>query len=145
MTTYGFLTKTELPSLLKLYGQLNTDDVPTGAAAAEKIWREIERQNIKYCVARQEGEIVSCCYIAIIPNLTHEGRSIGFIENVVTDKTQRRKGIGRQVLENAIAYAKEQNCYKVMLQSGNLRKEAHPFYESIGFDGRSKTAYEMKI
>jgi Acetyltransferases len=73
-----------------------------------------------------------------IPNLTWDGKSIGFIENVVTDASYRRKGIGKIVVENAIEYAKEQNCYKVVLHSGNKRVEAYKFYEAIGFDSTSK-------
>jgi len=45
----------------------------------------------------------------------------------------------------AIEYAKEQGRYKVTLQSGIKREEAHRFYESVGFDGNSKRAFEIKF
>jgi GNAT superfamily N-acetyltransferase len=77
--------------------------------------------------------------------LTRGGKSIGFIENVITDEKHRRKGIGKKIIKEAIEYAKEQNCFKVLLQSGNKREEAHRFYESIGFDGGSKKAFEMRF
>ena len=48
-------------------------------------------------------------------------------------------------MENAIQYAREQNCYKVLLQSGSKRTDAYGFYESIGFDGESKRAFEMRL
>jgi GNAT superfamily N-acetyltransferase len=81
----------------------------------------------------------------IIPNLTFNGKSIGYIENVITDEKHRRKGIGKKILEMAIKYAKDENCYKVVLQSGIKRTAAHKFYESIGFNGESKKAFELRF
>jgi GNAT superfamily N-acetyltransferase len=77
--------------------------------------------------------------------LTRGGKSIGFIENVITDIEYREKGIGKNIIKNAIKYTKEQNCYKILLQSGNKRTDAHGFYESMGFDGESKRAFEIRL
>ena len=144
MIEYGILTDNELSSLLELYQQLNPGDF-IDEITAKNIWKDIKNQNIKYFVAKENGKIISSCYICVIPNLTRGGKSIGFIENVITDVEYRRKGIGKTVMENAIKYAKEQNCYKVILQSGNKRSDAHPFYEKTGFDGTSKKAFEIRF
>ena len=53
------------------------------------------------------------------------------------------KGIGKKLMKMAIEYAKENNSYKVTLQSGIKWKEAHKFYEKIGFNGGSKRAFEL--
>ena len=146
MIEYGIMAENEISSLLDLYKQLNPlDEVPINKFTANSIWKEIEKYNIKYYIAKENGEIIGSCYICIIPNLTHCGKSIGFIENVITDKEYRRKGIGKNIIKKAIEYAKEQNCYKILLQSGNKRTEAHKFYESIGFDGESKKAFEIRF
>ena len=145
MVEYGVLAEHELPSLLELYKQLNPRDDVLDICTAKDIWKNIEGQNIKYFVAKEDGKIVASCYICIIPNLTRGGKSIGFIENVITDVGYRGKGIGRKIIENAIQYAREQNCYKVLLQSGSKRTDAYGFYESIGFDGESKKAFEMRL
>ena len=144
MVEYGILKDDELLSLLELYQQLNSDDV-FNEMAAKSIWEDIKSQNIKYFVAKENGRIISSCYISVIPNLTRGGKSIGFVENMITDVEYRRKGIGKTVMENAIKYAKEQNCYKVILHSGNKRTEAYPFYEKSGFDGSSKKAFEIRF
>ena len=145
MIEYGILTDNELFSLLELYKQLNPNDNAIDEAAAKNVWEKIKNQNIKYFIAKENGKIIASCYICIIPNLTRNGKSIGFIENVITDIEYRKKGIGKNIIENAIKYAKEQNCYKVTGQSGNKRTDAHKFYESIGFDGKSKKAFEMRF
>jgi GNAT superfamily N-acetyltransferase len=146
MIEYGILTENEISSLLELYKQLNPlNEVTINEFAVNNIWKEIEKYNIKYYIAKENEKIIGSCYICIIPNLTRDGKSIGFIENVITDKEYRRKGIGKNIIKKAIEYAKEQNCYKVLLQSGNKRTEAHKFYESIGFDGESKKAFEIRF
>ncbi|MCL2159820.1 MAG: GNAT family N-acetyltransferase [Oscillospiraceae bacterium] len=142
---YGTLDESELMDLLELYGQLNPGDCAIDESAAKNIWKAISAQNIKYFVAKKSGKIVASCYICIIPNLTRGARSIGFIENVITDEAHRKMGIGKKIMQNAIDYAREQNCYKVLLQSGARRTEAHGFYASLGFDGESKKAFEIRL
>ena len=144
MIEYGILVESELSSLLELYKQLNVDDVINNITA-KSIWENITKQDIKYFIAKENEKIIASCYICIIPNLTHGGKSIGFIENMIIDVKYRRKGIGRTIIENAIKYAEEKNCYKVLLQSGKRRTEAHSFYKSIGFDDKSKKAFELRF
>jgi GNAT superfamily N-acetyltransferase len=141
---YGTLAENDLMFLLELYEQLNPDE-GIDEIVAKNTFEHIKSQNIKYFVAKENGKIIASCYLCIIPNLTRGGKSIGFIENVITDSKYRRRGIGRTVMENAIQYAKEHNCYKVLLCSGNARTDAHCFYESIGFDGESKKAFEKRF
>ena len=142
---YRELMENEIFELLDLYEQLEQNEVKINEIEAKKIWKIIKSQNIKYFIAKNNGKIISSCYICIIPNFTRNGKSIGFIENVITDKEYRRKGIGKKVINNAIEYAKRQNCYKIILQSGIKRNEAHKFYESIGFNGETKKAYEIRL
>jgi len=33
----------------------------------------------------------------------------------------------------------------VIIQSGIEREEAHKFYEKLGFDGKSKKAFELRL
>jgi GNAT superfamily N-acetyltransferase len=142
---YCIAGKEDLPMILKLYEQLNPEENVINIEAAKNIWKIIEQNNIRYFIAKENNKILASCYMVIIPNLTRNGQSIGFIENVITDKNNRRKGIGKNVMEMAIKYAKENNCYKILLQSNNKRKESHKFYENIGFDGDSKKAFEIRL
>lgn len=140
------LTKDDLPSLLRLYGQLSAADSPLSAETAEAVWGQIEGQgSIVYLGAVEDGAVVSTCYLVIIPNLTRGGRPIGFVENVVTDAAHRRQGLARRVLTEAVRIAREKGCYKVMLHSGAGRTQAHALYESLGFDGRSKRAFDLRL
>ena len=140
------LTKSDLPSLLELYRQLDEDDVLCGAEQSETVWNKIEENpDIQYFGAVDDGKVVSTCYAVYIPNLTRGNRGICFIENVVTDKAYRNRGLASRIIDMAVAFAKEHHCYKVILQSGAARTEAHRFYEHKGFDSSSKKAFDLRL
>jgi GNAT superfamily N-acetyltransferase len=140
------LTVSDLPSLIELYKQLDEDDERCTLEQNEMTWKKIEENtNIQYFGAIDKEKVVSTCYAVYIPNLTRGNRGICFIENVVTDKEYRKCGLASRVIDMAIDFAKEQNCYKVILQSGIARTEAHHFYESKGFDSTSKKAFDMRL
>lgn len=139
------LTGSDLGSLLELYQQLDPKD-GLSAEACEAAWKEIEKNpDIRYFGAVEDGKVVSTCYAVIIPNLTRGCRGICFIENVVTDREYRNRGLASRVIGMAVGFAKERHCYKVILQSGKARTEAHRFYERTGFDGESKKAFDMRL
>ncbi len=139
------LTSADLKSLLEIYQQLDPDN-PCFTKQSEGVWKEIEADaNIRYFGAVEDGKVVSTCYAVYIPNLTRNHRGICFIENVVTDKAYRRLGLASRVLDMAIAFAKERHCYKVILQSGIGRTEAHRLYENKGFNGESKKAFDLRL
>ena len=140
------LTVSDLPSLLELYRQLDENDDQYSFEQSKKGWDEIEdNSNIQYFGAIDDGKVVSTCYAVYIPNLTRGSRGICFIENVVTDKEYRNRGLASKVIDMAIAFAKEHHCYKAILQSGTSRTEAHRFYENKGFNGTSKKAFDMRL
>lgn len=140
------LTEKDLPSVLELYAQLSEKNKTITLEQAKDVWKKIEENpGIKYFGAVENGNVVSTCYCVIIPNISNSCQSICFIENVVTDKAYRKRGLGKQVIQKAIETAKKNNCYKVMLLSGIERKEAHTFYESLGFSSETKKAFDMRI
>jgi GNAT superfamily N-acetyltransferase len=72
--------------------------------------------------------------LIVVDNVTHGGAPWAAIENVVVDPTERRRGVARAMLDDAVALAAEAGCYKVQLLSDARRPEAHALYESAGFD-----------
>lgn len=93
-------------------------------------------------VARLGRAVVGTCTLTIVPGLTRGGRSYAIIENVVTDATQRRRGVGRALLDAALGRAWEAGCYKATLATGSKREETLRFYESAGFVRGKKTHFE---
>jgi len=138
--------KDDLEGILKLLEQLIENRGPTiNFNYAIKIWNYIEINNIKYMLAKENNDIIGLCNLCVFPNLTHNGKSLGYIGHLIVDKNYRQKGIGKKLMQKAIEYLKQSNCYKVIIQSGIEREGAHKFYEKLGFDGKSKKAYELKL
>ena len=138
--------KENLEGVLRLLEQLNESETPAiDFDYGIRIWNYIETHNIKYILAKENNNIIGLCYLCVIPNLTHSGKSIGLIRHLIIDKNHRQKGIGKKLMEKTIEYAKECNCYKVIIQSGIEREVAHKFYEKLGFDGKSKKAFELRL
>ncbi len=98
-------------------------------------------ERFKYFGGFIGGEMVSCCALSIIPNLTRGCRPYGVIENVVTHPAYRRKGYGTALLETALSDTWAAGCYKVMLLTGRKDKATLRFYQSVGFDPNDKQAF----
>ncbi len=137
------IARSELNDLLALYGHLHADDdPPPGAEMADRIWQELlGSDRYRYVGAYSDGKLVSSCTLTTIPNLTRGGKPYGVIENVVTHAHFRGRGFGKAVLEDALAFAWSQGCYKVMLLTGRKDESTFRFYESAGFDRHGKQAF----
>ena len=134
----------ELPSLLKLYGLFHPEEKGADPQGADTmlLWQTIlTNPNLRYYVFEKDDRIVSTCTLTIIPNLNHNLKPYGLIENVVTDTEYRKKGYARQVLRHALNEAWSIGCYKVMLLTGSKSEETLRFYEKAGFQRGVKTGF----
>jgi len=55
------------------------------------------------------------------------------IGGLVVDENYRESGIGRQLLLQIEQWASQQGCESVYLRSNIIRKQAHIFYEKMGY------------
>jgi GNAT superfamily N-acetyltransferase len=135
----------ELCSLLELYTQLHASDSPLPEPSVVQVtWNEIQHNNIRCFGAFVDDRLVSTCTISVIPNLTRSCRPYGLIENVVTATTHRKQGIGKLVLQAALNFAWQRNCYKVRLMTARQDEATLRFYESSGFLRNEKHAFVAK-
>jgi GNAT superfamily N-acetyltransferase len=139
------LAEGDLEALMALYADLHSNDEPIEAQRSREIWAEILGDSHQlYLGGFVDERLVVACAVAFIPNLTRGGRPYAVIENVVTSVAQRRRGYGSALLRAAIDRCWRRDCYKIMLMSAAERADAHQFYESLGFDRRSKQAFVLK-
>lgn len=78
------------------------------------------------------GEIIGHAYLYVIYNDLHSS-PYGLLEDVFIEEAHRGKGYGSTLVQAAIAEAKLRGCYKLIGTSRHERKEAHAFYERLGF------------
>ncbi len=133
--------KQDYNQLLYLLRQLHSKDPEPSEIEYRVFEKIIESKHLDLIVAENENLLLGSCYINIIPNMTRGGKPYAVIENVITDLKHRNQGIGKALINWAIEIAWKNNCYKVMLMSGQTDEAVHAFYKSCGFNADEKLAY----
>lgn len=70
-------------------------------------------------------EIVASGTIIIEPKIIRDGKNVGHIEDIVVSKHMRGKGVSQQILNILKTIARENNCYKVILDCDNAVKNVY--------------------
>jgi ribosomal protein S18 acetylase RimI-like enzyme len=89
--------------------------------------------NIQLVVAEQNGAVVGCLQLCILPGLSSQGASRVLIEDVRVASHCRSRGIGEQLVQWAVAQARAGECRLVELLTHNTRVDAQRFYRRLGF------------
>ena len=132
----------DLDALLNLYLFLHEDSIPDHNEHLRDTWEQIiSDESHHLIVSEEDGRIVSSCVCVIIPNLTRNVRPYAFVENVVTHRDYRGKGLATACLDYAREIARRENCYKMMLLTGSKDPKTLRFYESAGYNSSDKTAF----
>ena len=138
--------KDDLNALLELYLCLHEDSIPEETEHLSNTWEQIINDPNHHIIVNEvDGRIVSSCVCVIIPNLTRNVRPYAFIENVVTHKDYRRRGLAQECLNFAREIALKENCYKMMLLTGSKDPNTLRFYEKAGYNSTEKTAFIQRL
>lgn len=95
-------------------------------------------------VVEQAGVIVGTMQLSITPGLSRKGMSRMQIEGVRVSSAARSGGIGKQMIQWAIQYARDRGCGLVELTMDKSRVDAHRFYDRHGFE-QSHLGYKLKL
>ena len=126
----------DLETILDLYQKASID---SGGSVLEidkarSIFKSIKAYPFyKFYIARLDDEVVGTFSLLIMDNLGHCGAKSGLVEGVAVKHERQGQGIGKQMMEYAMAVCREHDCYKMSLSSNIKREQAHRFYESLGF------------
>lgn len=98
-------------------------------------FKEIERQEgNQILLSVSDEKITGCLQLTFIPTLARGGTKRALIEGVRVHKDFRSRGVGRLLFLEAIRLSKENGCGIVQLTTDKRRKDAHKFYEKLGFE-----------
>lgn len=125
-------------ALARLLPQLSSSaSMPTD----KHLEQMLQNDNTHLFAAEHEGTIVGILTLVIVDIPT--GRK-AWIEDVVVDDQARGLGIGKALVERAIACAKEVGARKLYLTSNPSRKAAHALYAKCGFEEYNTTVFRVK-
>jgi GNAT superfamily N-acetyltransferase len=129
----------DLPAVLELFVASGLDareDVPL--AGAQQSWQAMQALGAEVWLAEcqlQGGsiELLGCLTLYVLPLLAHRQAPEALVEDVAVHPKAQGLGLGRLLMEQAMAVAQARGCYKLALSSNAKRVDAHAFYEHIGF------------
>jgi GNAT superfamily N-acetyltransferase len=108
--------------------------------AAHRLSRILARNDQQFYVADVSGRAVGWVHVALVEYVDAEAFVV--IGGLVVDRTHRRLGVGRALMNHAETWASERGCSMVRLSSSVTRNAAHQFYEDIGYKN-IKTQYSF--
>lgn len=89
--------------------------------------------NQRLVVAERAGRVVGTLQLTFVPGLSRQGATRSIIEAVRVHADERGSGLGTRFIEWAIEESRAHGCQLVQLTSDVTRKDAHRFYERLGF------------
>ena len=98
---------------------------------AKQIFNKIKQnENHRIFVAVIGDKIVGSTTLLIEQKFIHQGGKVGHIEDVVVSKENQGKGIGEKLINAVLDFAKQNQCYKTILDCND---DVKAFYEKLGF------------
>jgi len=129
-------SKKDTEEILKLLYQLQRPKPKTSSENTtfrKLIDQYLDGKGKKIIVAEQDSEIVGVASMMLLPRLNRTKLEL-YIPEMVVSESRRWTGMGKLLMESCVKIAEKEKCFRIRLESGNQRKNAHLFYKGIGFE-----------
>lgn len=99
-----------------------------------KAFEEISAdKNHELLVAEVNGHVIGTLQLTFIPSISFQGGLRAQVESVRIAREYQKKGIGSLFIQYVIQRARERGAHVLQLTTHTDRKDAHRFYEKLGF------------
>lgn len=122
----------------RLIPQLSPNVLP----ATNQMLFDLVNSNNAILIVAQEEDIIGS--LTLVFNKLISGKKL-WIEDVVVDSKIRKKGVGKQLIEFAISYARQNGFSKIDLTSSPNRIAANKLYQKMGFIKRETNVYRIHL
>lgn len=122
-----------------LYRELNTLSPPL--VVPERIAAIANSEHTHLLVCEDSGEIIATALVCLCQDVMFGNQLFALVENVVVSADYKREGIGKSMMDYIQAFCLEQNCSKIMLQTGSENRDARDFYTAMGYDPGAKIGF----
>lgn len=137
--TYGPAAAGDIEAIVALladdvFGQARNPLYHNARAAYDTAFSEmLGNPDNTVIVARQGADIVGCYQLTFIRGLSHQGARRAQVESVRISSSVRGKGLGSELMRDAIARARQSGANIVQLTTDIRRPQTRAFYERLGF------------
>jgi ribosomal protein S18 acetylase RimI-like enzyme len=113
----------------------------TAAGYGSFLGTQLDEEDVAVLVAERGGEVVGYAYAAVEPRDWMSLRdSAGILHDIIVDPAERGHGIGRMLLDAALAFLKSRGAPRVVLETAERNEAAQRLFASAGF---RRTMIEM--
>ena len=125
------LTKSIYDQVLELYSAFDIIDktVLTYERFCEIVASYPPNHNM-FVYMKNDNTILGVLTLLLEQKLIHNAKCVGHIEDFVVKKEYRSSNIGKELIDYAINYSKENNCYKIIL---DCNSGLESYYKTYGF------------
>jgi N-acetylglutamate synthase-like GNAT family acetyltransferase len=132
-------TVDDADAITKLYSSLVSD--PNILVTGSRL-REIGSNPHNFVfVGESDQEVCATAFLTLCMDPMYENQPYALVENVVVLESRRGQSFGKQLMEFVEDFCRQRRCTKIMLLSSSHRKNAHAFFERMGYDGRKKVGF----
>ena len=138
------LTENDLPDLASLYKQFWGEE--SSVEKMKSTFTKLE-QNPDYIflVAHLDDRLAGSVMGIVCHELYGECKPFMVIEDVIVDKNARRQGVGSTLMRAIEKQASDHGCAYIIFVTESNRKEAHQFYESLGYNPNGYRGFKKRI
>lgn len=123
----------ELCELLEILFSQEVEFVPNYEVQSRGLARIISNPEVGIIVlARQSGQVVGMCNLLFTVS-TALGERVALLEDMIMSPNYRGSGVGSQLLEQAIKFARLNGCKRITLLTDSANEPAQRFYQRHGF------------
>ena len=141
--TFRYANRADLPAIVALLADDEkgktreefTDPLPDAYYAAFDAMESQSTEALpnKYLLAMSGDDVVGCLQLTLIAGLSRRGQLRAQIEGVRVSSKGRGQKIGEKLIEQSISISKSLGAHLVQFTTDKTRKDAHRFYERLGF------------
>jgi GNAT superfamily N-acetyltransferase len=96
-------------------------------------------------VAEDKNRLIGSVMGILCEELYGEFKPFMVVEDVIVDKHHRRLGIASSLMRELEKYALKNNCNYIIFVTESDRKDAHKFYESIGYKADAYKGFKKRL
>lgn len=136
MIMIDFATVGDLPKLADLLAELFTlesDFRPERDKQLRGLRMILDNPALGRVFVVRDGAVVAGMANALITVSTAEGARVLLLEDVIVAREYRGRGLGRELVEHVLAWARLENMLRVTLLADRANHPALDFYEKLGF------------
>lgn len=132
------IRKAKVEDAVSISSLLEELGYPSSASfAKDKILKLTKSKNDFVLVVEVGSKVIGLAHLHIT-ELFHEPGKLGRIMAMVVNKKYQKAGVGYKLMVSLEAIAQKAGCTKIEVTSASRRKDAHKFYQGLGYFEKPK-------